>query len=252
MRPFDVLLFDLGNTLLYFEGNLVEIFTQGVRGLLEILRAEGIALAEADFAPKFRARLNEYYIQRDTEFVEHTTLWVFNNLLVELGYPNTPPDVMRAALNALYAVSQQHWQREPDAILTLQTLLQQGYRLGLISNAGDAHDLYTLINRAQLHNFFEVIVVSAEVGIRKPNPQIFEQALAAMGNPPLTRVAMIGDTLGADILGAHNAGIFSIWITRRADTPQNREHIQHIQPKMTIETLAELPERLAGWDAPHN
>lgn len=245
MQQFDVLLFDLGNTLLYFDGNWAEIFAQGVRGMLDVLRAEGIALTEGAFAPKFRARLNEYYIQREIEFVEYTTLWVLNNLLAELGYPNTPHAVTRAALNALYAVSQTHWLREEDAIPTLQTLLQQGYRLGLISNAGDAHDLHALIDRAELRGFFEVILVSAEVGIRKPNPQIFWQALAAMGNPPLARVAMIGDTLGADILGAHNAGIFSVWITRRADTPQNREHIQHIQPNMTIETLAELPNCLS-------
>ncbi|GAB4497990.1 MAG: hypothetical protein OHK0052_10590 [Anaerolineales bacterium] len=244
MRRFDVLLFDLGNTLLYFDGIWSEIFAEGVRGMLAILRTEGIALTEDAFAPKFRACLNEYYLQRDTEFVEYTTLWVLNNLLIELGYPNTPPQVQRAALNALYAVSQTHWLREDDAIPTLQTLQQHGYRLGLISNAGDAHDLNALIDQHNLRDFFEVIFISAEVGIRKPNPKIFKMALQAMGNPERARVAMIGDTLGADILGAHNAGIFSIWITRRADTPQNREHIQHIQPHLTIETLAELPQRL--------
>lgn len=244
MRRFDVLLFDLGNTLLYFDGNWAEIFAEGVRNMIDVLRTEGIALKMEDFAPRFRARLNEYYVQRDTEFVEYTTLWVLNNLLAELGYPNTPDAVTRAALNALYAISQNHWLREDDAIPTLQTLLQQGYRLGLISNAGDAHDLHTLIDRAELRDFFEVILVSAEIGIRKPNPQIFRQALAAMGNPPPERVAMIGDTLGADILGAHNAGIFSIWITRRADTPQNHEHLLHIRPRMIVETLADLPSRL--------
>jgi FMN phosphatase YigB (HAD superfamily) len=55
---------------------------------------------------------------------------------------------------------------------------------------------------------------------------------------------MVGDTLGADILGAHNAGLLAIWITRRAETPANQAHQDTIQPDVTIDTLSELPDVL--------
>jgi FMN phosphatase YigB (HAD superfamily) len=58
---------------------------------------------------------------------------------------------------------------------------------------------------------------------------------------PADKVAMVGDTLGADILGARNAGIFSIWIKRRANTAGNLAHADTILPDAQIERLSELP-----------
>jgi FMN phosphatase YigB (HAD superfamily) len=51
---------------------------------------------------------------------------------------------------------------------------------------------------------------------------------------------MVGDTLGADILGAQHAGVYSIWVTRHADTPANRAHADTIQPDALIECLEDL------------
>ena len=55
---------------------------------------------------------------------------------------------------------------------------------------------------------------------------------------------MVGDKLGADILGAKNAGIFAIWVTRYADTPANRDHLDTIQPDAVIPSIKELPALL--------
>jgi putative hydrolase of the HAD superfamily len=115
----------------------------------------------------------------------------------------------------------------------------QGHRLGLISNAGDDADVQTLIDQSNLRGYFDIILTSAALGIRKPNPRIFQTALDHWGIPA-SRAAMVGDSLGADILGARNAGIYSVWITRRADTPANRSHEDTIRPDAVITTLAEL------------
>jgi len=77
------------------------------------------------------------------------------------------------------------------------------------------------------------------VGIRKPHPRIFQLALDRLGCIAQEAV-MVGDTLGADILGAHNAGMPGIWITRRADTPDNRDHLDTIRPDLTVDSLAAL------------
>ena len=104
-----------------------------------------------------------------------------------------------------------------------------------------------LVDKLGAREFFEVIISSAALGVRKPNPKIFQEALERM-NLPAGKVAMVGDTLGADILGARNAGIFSIWLKRRANTPGNLAHADTIFPDAQIDTLSELPrlmERLA-------
>jgi HAD superfamily hydrolase (TIGR01662 family) len=122
-------------------------------------------------------------------------------------------------------------------------LRQKGYRLALISNASDDADVQALVDKAGIRSFFEMILTSAAAGIRKPNPQIFRIVLDQL-EVPAGRAAMIGDTLGADILGAQNAGLFSIWIDRRADTAANRAHVGLVRPDAVIHSLEELPALL--------
>lgn len=215
------------------------------------LNSAGMKLDEREFLVEFQERLNRYYRERESEFIEYTTEYVLRKLLEERGTTEPSDNVIRSALRVMYAVSQAHWHPEPDAIPTLEYLSKEGYRLGLISNASDDDDVQTLVDKANLRPYFEVILSSAAAGIRKPDPRIFHLALDEMG-VPAERAGMVGDTLGADILGANNAGIFSIWITRRADVPANRDHLDTIQPDATIAELRELPgllESLGGRSA---
>jgi putative hydrolase of the HAD superfamily len=115
--------------------------------------------------------------------------------------------------------------------------------MGLISNASDDADVQRLVDNAGIRGYFDFVLSSAACGIRKPNPSIFNIGLEHWRLAPREAV-MVGDTLGADILGARNAGIYGIWVTRRADRPANRDHAGTIQPDGQIETLAELPEKL--------
>lgn len=244
MRPFDLLIFDLGGTLMYFNGDWPEVFTRANEELLRQLSAGGLDLPGDEFLREFSARLESYYAERNSEFIEYTTAYVLRTLLGEYGYPDYPEDRLREALRAMYAVSQAHWHPEEEALPTLAGLRQQGYRLALISNAGDDADVQALVDKAGIRPFFEMILTSAAAGIRKPNPQIFQTVLEKLG-VAANRAAMIGDTLGADILGARNAGLFAIWITRRADTAANRAQAEVIQPDAVIDSLEQLPSLLA-------
>ena len=244
-RRFDAVLFDLGNTLIYFDGEWPEVIRQGDTQLLAVLQAAGLRLDTQAFTTEFETRLDAYYSQRNTEFIEYTTAYILRGLLADMGYPEVSETTLQRALKAMYAISQAHWIPESDAQPTLQFLRQQGYHLGLISNAGDDRDVQILVDKAGVRLYFDVILTSAAEGIRKPNPHLFHKALSTWGTPP-GRAAMVGDTLGADILGARNAGLFSIWITRRADSPGNQAHQDTIQPDASIDTLAELPELLSS------
>jgi 2-haloalkanoic acid dehalogenase type II len=245
-RVFDVVLFDLGYTLIYFDGTWADVFPQAVASLVDFLQAAGYPLDAVEFDRRFNEALQEYYTSRDADFIEYTTLYVLRQLLAEMGHFPVVDDQLRSALVRLYAVSQAYWKPEKETIQTLEELRQAGYRLGLISNAADDQDVQVLIDNAGLRSFFEIILTSAAVGIRKPHPRIFQMALDRWGASP-GRAVMVGDTLGADVLGAQNAGMASIWVTRRADRRENTAHEDTIQPDASIESLAELPSLLDHW-----
>lgn len=247
MRPFDVLLFDLGSTLIYFEADWPQqVYGQARSALVGYFKSCGIELDE-DFQEEFSFRLNQYYAERDTEFIEYTTAYILRSLLSERGYEDLEDETLHRALRVMYTISEAYWRAEADAIPTLEKLRREGFRLGMISNAADDEDVQTLVDNANLRPYFELILTSASAGIRKPNPRIFNIALEKLAIPA-SRAAMIGDTLGADILGAQNAGIFSIWITRRAQVAANRAHADTIQPEAVIEQLGDLPVLLENLE----
>jgi HAD superfamily hydrolase (TIGR01549 family) len=243
------LLFDLGSTLIYFQGEPEEVFRRSLAALYDSLIAAGVVVEREPFIGAFQTRLEAYYSERETEFIEHTTAYLLRTILAEFGYPDLADTVLRPALAAMYAVTQEYWQADPDAASTLAILRSQGYRLGLISNAADDADVQALVDKAALRKYFDVILTSAALGIRKPNPRIFARALGSLGIPA-DEAVMVGDKLGADILGARNAGIFSIWVTRYADTPANHDHLDTIQPDVTISAIKELPALLENMTQP--
>ncbi len=141
----------------------------------------------------------------------------------------------------MYAVTQQNWFLEDDALSTLEELKKLGYRLGLISNTSDDNNVQGLLDRWRLRSYFETIITSAALGIRKPDPRIFREALDHFHALP-GEAAMVGDMLNADVLGANQAGIYSIWITRRIKLPDEGE--LEIQPQAVVSALQQIPALL--------
>ncbi|MCC7361932.1 MAG: HAD family hydrolase [Anaerolineales bacterium] len=244
------LIFDLGNTLIYTPHALSWAVTfDRMRGeLIAALQAAGYALDPAEFHARFAAQLRSYDEQRQADWVEYTTTYLLTVTLAELGHPAPTPAVAAQALAAYYRHSEALWRPVPALHETLRALQVQGYRLGLLSNAGDAENVQRLIDAADLRPYFNPLVISAAVGLRKPNPAVFERVRAAWGVPAAACV-MIGDTLGADILGAQLAGMRHVWVTNHADHPANVAHRGHIVPEAEIPGLAELPALLAQWQA---
>ncbi|HEX7567887.1 MAG TPA: HAD family hydrolase [Anaerolineaceae bacterium] len=246
-RNFEVALFDLGGTLIYFDGERPDIIAESDWAMQDWLEKAGYRLPQ-DFGARFTGRVSAFLAGGDPDFIEITSSYFLKILLAEAGYPSVPDQVVHTALKVKFAISQEHWKLEDDAITTLESLKRHGLRMGLVSNAGDTQDVETLIDKHRLRPYFEQVVISAQVGIRKPNPGIFQLALDHFKTAP-ENVAMVGDTLGADILGAQNAGIASIWITRRAERSDNRAHEDTIRPDAVIASLSELPPLLFQADS---
>jgi putative hydrolase of the HAD superfamily len=243
---FKALFFDLGSTLIYFDTSWEAVLNQANFALGQQLHQSGVNLDVNQLAADFNWRMQKYYAQRSSDFQETTSEYVLTEMLRSYGLPEVKPEWVRQGLDAFYKQFQEHWQVEADALSTLGRLRAVGYKLALVTNAGDAKDVQTLIDKCGLRPYFDRIWISANVGVRKPHPRIFELALDSM-HCNAKEGLMIGDTLNADILGAINIGMASIWITRRADMLENNEYRRSIVPDETIATLDELPLLLANW-----
>jgi putative hydrolase of the HAD superfamily len=107
----------------------------------------------------------------------------------------------------------------------LDSLRGDGLKLGLVSNAFDPGWLLRRdLEQMGIAERIDVAVFSSEVGKRKPHPEIFETALAALGVAP-SRALFVGDRLYEDVRGAGELGmttVQAIWF-RADEHPDGRE-----------------------------
>jgi putative hydrolase of the HAD superfamily len=99
----------------------------------------------------------------------------------------------------------------PDAALALDALAAR-YSLALVTNGASCLQREKLA-ASGLADRFDAVVAGGDVGIGKPDPAIFERALALVGASPGDAV-MVGNDLDKDIAGAVGAGIRAIWVNR--------------------------------------
>ncbi|KAF0111357.1 MAG: Uncharacterized protein FD147_964 [Chloroflexi bacterium] len=234
-----VVFFDLGFTLINFEGDFHEVMTESYLALARSLISAGCQLREQDFAAKYNEIITSYYQCREIDLIERPVEESLRNTLAFFGQDHIPVAIMEKAIANMFGVTESYWSIESDTHDTLQQLISKGFQLGLISNASNTPDLNRLIDRHDLRKYFECVIISAEEKIRKPDSRIFQRALNRMGVNPENAV-MVGDTLTADILGAQQAGMRGIWITRRAQRPENLDAINRITPDRTIPDLSSL------------
>lgn len=88
---------------------------------------------------------------------------------------------------------------------------------------------------ASISRYFEDFVISEEVGAAKPDPKIFDEAFARMGNPAKSEVLIIGDSLTSDIKGGNNYGIDTCWFN-----PASRARDHQVEISYEIAHLSEL------------
>jgi HAD superfamily hydrolase (TIGR01549 family) len=99
---------------------------------------------------------------------------------------------------------------QPGTATVLSVLARDGVVLAAISNAAfSGRMLEKELKRHGLAQYFQFVVTSADVGLRKPAVGIFAQALARLG-VAAADAWFVGDTLAEDIAGARAAGLLPI------------------------------------------
>ncbi len=158
----------------------------------------------------------------------------FERFLEVIGEYRDPLELNRYYLNLL---SKTRFMLD-GAIELVESLHQKKYRMGLITN-GLKEVQRPRIAQAKMDKYFEVIVVSDEIGVSKPHKGFFEYTYIEMGRPDKTEVIVVGDSLNSDIQGGINFGVDTCWFNPRGAT-----NLTDHQPTYQIQKLDELWEIL--------
>ena len=120
------------------------------------------------------------------------------------------------------------------AVELVGNLREKNYRLGLITN-GLQEVQRPRITHADMEKYFEVIVVSDEIGVSKPHQGFFEYSFERMGFPEKSEVIVVGDSLNSDIQGGNNYGVDTCWYN-----PKGATNLTDHKPTYQIQRLEEL------------
>jgi len=215
-------LFDLFDTLVDLHmDRLPEVEVRGRRvrstygALHEALRAEADVEFER-FATTLVALDLELRDVMHVERVEVPTRRRFGLLLERLGLER--PGLAERLTEVHMGLLAEQVDYLPHHAEVLEALRGRGLRLGVCSNFTHTPTARVVLERAKLLPLLDAVVVSEEVGFRKPRPEIFRAALEALGTQP-GETLHVGDNLDADVAGAAALGIPAAWITRRVADP---------------------------------
>lgn len=120
----------------------------------------------------------------------------------------------------------------------LEHLKQKGYPMVLVSNFYG--NINQVLKDAGIDGYFEDVIESAVVGVRKPNPAIFALGVCAL-DLPASQVLVVGDTYGKDIIPAHKLGCHTLWIK---GLQWEEKKVDESIPDGIIKKLSEMEEFL--------
>jgi len=111
------------------------------------------------------------------------------------------------------------------------------YKLGIVTN-GLKQVQRPKLMKNNLTHFFNIIVVSDEIGVSKPNAAFFNYAFKEMNFPNKEKVLIIGDSLNSDIKGGYNYGIDTCWYNFK-----KKYNSTNLKPTFEIDDLDQLKSR---------
>lgn len=202
-NKYQAIIFDVGSTLLEIVRNPNELAVEAIAHLGTV-PAAAYEAAVRQVAQEWRDEGGK------PELADLPSTWVGHNLraLNLLGFTG---DASAAAQVIEKTFLTEGLVVYPDVMDILNTLREQRYKLGIISNWPAT--LETTLQSSGLRDYFSVVVGSGNVGYSKPHPQIFKIAADRMGID-LSDALYIGDSMEHDVAGAGGAGMDVVLLDR--------------------------------------
>jgi len=230
--------FDVGNTLLFPNPSVSEVCRQilAEEGHVHDLKAIDALMPLVDEFYEDRYQSDDTFW---TDESETSQVWIgmYSLLCRELGIEDEAEHIALRVYDEFGRSDR--WRAYDDVVPAFHRLRDRGLALGLISNWDKR--LTGLMGGMGIAPLLDTIVSSAEVGLHKPDPRIFELACQRLGVRP-DECAHVGDHQYADVLGARSVGMLPILIDRHAGP-------ERPLAESAIETLDSI-ETALGLEAP--
>jgi FMN phosphatase YigB (HAD superfamily) len=184
---------------------------------------------------RLSSKINESYLRQELQ--ELDVLAEFASLFADINL-QLPPDLIRRIVELEHRALTAELHVSPANLAALCTLRADGFQLGLVSNITFYGEFVRCdLDRLGLLDLFQAVVLSSEVGVRKPHPRIYEAALGGL-HVSAERALFVGDRLREDVGGPQAVGM------RSALTREFR--VEEIEPgspvpDAVIDRLSELP-----------
>lgn len=232
--------FDLFNTLITVEPHALD---HAVSILSRSLQEEGLAVEPEAFRKTHRlAALKHIAETRQDGRETHNRFWI-STALHQLGWEIEPYDPRIArAIEVYFAAFIEFCHLIPGTKEMLE-VLKERYPLGLLSNFTHPSAAWAILDALGITHSFEVVLISGEVGYRKPHASVFQLLVEKLGVAP-EQLLYVGDDPEPDIDGACSAGLQPVWTT------YVRDRCLPLAPGMVTEQL-ESPQctapRISSW-----
>jgi HAD superfamily phosphatase (TIGR01668 family) len=237
---------DYGSTLITFDGISAEVRGRAHCAMLLTLRGEGLTLREPRFLARLARKFKAYDRKRAADHQEPSAFSVLTAVLLEEKVPPQPAALLRRALRSMYEVYEAHWKLFPESLPALERIRAAGLRMAMLSNASDEENVRRMLANHKLESYFDPVIISAAIGIRKPDALAFQPILDAW-QIPASELVMVGDQLGTDILGGNALGMRTIWLTTEEQAPANRKLRGKVPAGAQVNTIGEAAALVIHW-----
>ena len=233
-------IFDLGETLMDLTVTWEQVREWRIQAIHNALAQQRADLSPAEIGREW-VRLHEEesdYAARTFEEIEIQESFVklFDRLKVK---PEQRPS-MGELVKRFFALEAESWVIFPGIPQMLQQVRDLGLGMGLLSNARNDWAVKEIIERLGLTRYFDVILTSAALGVRKPRPEPFREMLKLLGIEAAEAV-MVGNSMEADVAGAVPLGIKTIRVMFGDNVDELRISLEvTVDPDITVSAVSDV------------
>ena len=243
MSPIKAVIFDFIGTLTNVRGYSLEAAKLTTKMKLhKAVVNVGFKVDSKSFLEAYIQAREKYRIIRYQKLVEVTNAVWISEALNNLGFKTKPDDLRtKTAVNAFFEDYLNSLELRPCAKEMLKKV-STNYKLGLISNFTHAPVIYAGLRKLSINQFFNAVLVSDEVGWRKPHPKIFNEALGRL-KVSAHETTYVGDSPLDDIKGAKATGMKTVFVPSQFYTLKNLRESQQ-KADMIVKNPCELCKNL--------
>ncbi len=243
--------FDFDNTLAALRTAHAKLMEEGARTAQQYMETQGMELFPEFWEQVIDAR-RFALIKSDEEEEEHIANDTMSFLLQFCGYPASRLDenVLTAAVDLFYAPEMLGWDLIPGVTETMEALVHRGLRLAIVANYPCERVFQRTVDYLQLRPYFDMILCSASVEWRKPNPEIFAPVLKRWNLQPY-EIVVVGDSLKHDVAGGQQLGAMTVQCQFYPPDEQtdfdNHQLKQQIRPDAILHAWPDFLPMIEEW-----